>query len=201
MEQSGIQQSQPLPLKDAMKRTVLQSSNFLGQQADEEQGKEVAIVKAIGAERYLQLCQLRLCGYWYNYIAQKWEIYRPPIMNVIGIGNFMTALQTMAENIYYSNFDEKEIPRLAYFYYQMHMPHFLIYKEEFGLEDRDSNTVESMIFFFALGALKNAKNAGHRNVVRGTLSEQVYMRAFENSQQVQQKKRFGFLRNPFRREG
>lgn len=188
------------PLTTAMKNQIVRSSKFLGEPEEYDPQKEVAIIKGLGPERYLQIIELRLRGYRYDYAKREWIIYRTPVMNEEGIGNIMVALQSISDNVYFSNFEEKEIPRLTYYYFQTNYPHFAIYATDFGLKQQDLNIVESILLFFALAALKSAKNAGHRNVVRGTLSEQVYMKAFDQNQQMQnQKKGFSLFRNPFKR--
>lgn len=193
----------PNPLVNAVKNKVVRSSNFLGEPEEYDPTKDVAVVKALSAERYLQMVELRLKGLRFDYDKRVWVRFRDPIMNETGIGNFLATLQAIADDVYFSNFDEKEISRLAYYYFQENWPDIKIYAKDFGLEPRDFNVIKSILFFFPLSALKNAKNAGHRNVVRGTLSEQVYMKAFDQQQQqLQQKKSgsgFALFRNPFRR--
>lgn len=175
----------------AGKSSVTLPSNF-GQDAQQS----VVVIEGLSPERTLEKIERRLMGQRYNYLTKKWEQYREPVMNKKGIGNFMATCQGISDAASFSNYDEKEIPRLAQFFVESNYPTFTIYHKEFQMDIKDRNIIKTSLLFFALSSLKNAKNAGHRNVVRGTMSEQVMLRALGGTGQEDEKKR-SFLGNIF----
>lgn len=193
------------PAQDLLKQQIAQnaarSTTYLRNEPDSKDVSDIAVIKGLSAERQLQLIEYRLLGYRYDFIAGKWVKYRKEVMNEIGIGNMMASLQGIADDIYFSNFDEKEIPRLAYHLYKTNLPHILIYCKDFSLDEKDFNVIDTILFGFIISAFKNAKNAGHRNVVRGTLSEQVFLRSLEGGANADKTKSgiLAKLRSPFRR--
>lgn len=142
----------------------------------QQSGSEVAIIEGLSSENILERIEWRLKGFRWS-TKKGWIQYREPVMNSLGIGNMMATLQAISDDVIYSNFDEKEPNKLAALYFEQNYPHFTIYHQEFGLDKKDFNIIKSILLFYALSILKSAKNAGHRNVVRGTLSESVFMRA------------------------
>jgi hypothetical protein len=116
-------------------------------------------------------------------------------MNDIGIGNFMASLQGIGDIVNFSYYESKDIPKLALMYFSDNYPNFLIYSKDFELSPKDFNVIKTILQFWSLSVLNNAKNAGHRNVVRGTLSEGILARALGTSEEKSKKKGlFSFLR-------
>jgi len=62
----------------------------------------------------------------FDYFSGIWVQSRRPLMNEIGIGNFMTALEGVGDNINFSFTHEKDIPKLAYAFFADNYPHFLV---------------------------------------------------------------------------
>ena len=120
--------------------------------------------------------------------TQNWVKVRTPIMNDLGIGNLMTTLQGVGDIVNFSYYNEKDIPKLASMYFSKNYPQYIIYSKDFDLHPRDFNIIHSIISFWCLSVLNNAKNAGHRNVVRGTLSEGILMKALGDGQKNNEKK-------------
>lgn len=189
-------------LKTKVAEQAIRSTNFLRNDNGKDESSEIAVIKGLSSAGYLQIIEWRLRGYRYDYILNQWILFRDPVMNSWGIGNIMLTLQGVSDDIYFSNFDDKEIPRLAYHCYANNLPTFLLYAKDFGLREKDFNLVDTILFNFILSAFKNAKNAGHRNVVRGTLSENVFLKSLASGSEAQGKKGgvMSFLKNPFRRE-
>jgi hypothetical protein len=163
---------------------------------------QVSIIKGLSVENDLIKIELRLRGYTFDFFKNGWLQTRRPILNANGRGNFMSALQAIGDIANFSNYDEKEIPKLALMFFEENYPNYLVYHKEFGLDPKDYNVIRTILQFWALSVLKNAKSAGHRNVVRGTLSEGILARALGNGEQPKEKKRlFGFLRRGDKRNG
>lgn len=155
---------------------------------------QVSIIKGLSIENDLTKIELRLRGYTHNFFRRAWVLSRKPIMNDLGIGNCMATLQGIGDIANFSNYDEKEIPKLAVLFFNNNYPNFLVYYKEFELDPRDFNVIKTILQFWCLSVLKNAKNAGHRNVVRGTLSENVLAKALGGEEKPKKKGWFGFLR-------
>jgi len=116
-------------------------------------------------------------------------------MNDVGIGNYMSVLQGIGDIVNFSYYESKDIPRLALMFFSDNYPNYLVYAKEFELDPKDFNVIKTTLQFWSLSVLNNAKNAGHRNVVRGTLSEGILAKALGTSEPEKQKKGlFSFLR-------
>ncbi len=166
----------------------------LPQESLEDRQQSISIINGLSTNSELKRLQMRLNGYLFDEITGNWIKARRPIMNQLGIGNLLSALQSIGDMVNFSNFDDKEIPKLALLFYEDNYPTYIIYAQEFGLDTKDINVINSILKYYPLAVLKNAKNAGHRNVVRGTLSENLLQKAFEGSQNTNRKGLFSFLK-------
>ena len=86
------------------------------------------------------------------------------------------------------NYDKKQIPRIVDFYFTNAYTELVVYAEKFGLEEHRKKEVLNILFSFYLSALNSAKNAGHRNTIRGVLSENVMARALAGGDGEKKKK-------------
>ena len=143
----------------------------------------IAIVEALKVDQLIMKLQIELQGMMYDYLSKEWVNYRTPIMNQLGIGNLILTIQTIAESIEFSYFDKDEIPKYAKFLFRLNYPYFTIYYKEYELDRKDFNLIGSILFTYIISALMKAKGAGHRNVVRGTYSEDLLGRLTKDSQQ------------------
>ena len=182
MEGEGIKESEAI-------RTLRQVT--APKRMDEEPGAEVGIIKSLSFDNYLRECYLRLKGYDYDYILGQWVNTEIPVMNEWGIKNFMLCMKAVSDNIQFGRYDENAIPNLVFYFFSINYPHFRIYHKEFGLDERNFNLIKTMLLFFPLGSFQNAWNAGHRNTVRGVVSESVQLKAL--AAQQEQQKSGGFL--------
>jgi hypothetical protein len=182
--------------QDNLAKKVVERSLVLPtQDTQEEYYNQVSIIRGLSTENDLVKIELRLRGYTFNFFRRAWIKSRKPIMNDYGIGNFMAILQGIGDIVNFSFYNEKDIPKLALMFFADNYPTFLVYAEDFSLSPKDFNVVRTILQFWILSVLNNAKNAGHRNVVRGTLSEGILMRALGNPQEEKKKKGFfSFLR-------
>lgn len=162
---------------------------------NQDDGSEIAIIKGLGAEEHLRNIWLRCRGYDYDWFSKKWVKKTKEIMDEEGIRNFMLVLDIILR-MDFSNMDEKDIPRIVYDFYKTNFSQFAIYHEDFKLNLKNINVVHTGCFIAPYIAARNAKNAGHRNTVRGTLSENVFLRSMTSEQN---KKSFLDRVNPFRK--
>jgi len=158
---------------------------------EQETYNQVSIIRGLSIENDLLKVELRLRGYTYSVFKKAWIKSRKPVMNDLGIGNFIAVLQGVGDVVNFSYYNEKDIPKLALMFFSDNYPQFLIYSDEFELSPKDFNIVKTILQFWCLSVLNNAKNAGHRNVVRGTLSEGILARAL--APQQEEKKRGGLF--------
>lgn len=135
---------------------------------------EIGIIEGLGAKKYAKELYLQLKGYTYNFLTEKWEkgADTNPVMNEEGIRNIMAVIN-MALRMDFSNIEEDDIPRLTLEFYKSNFPQFSIYYEEWGLDLKNINIIHTACWLPFYIAARNAKGSGHRNAVRGTLSEQV----------------------------
>ena len=164
---------------------------------------EGIVIKGLGQDKYIEETFLIINGYLFDPLTRTWTQYRGPVLNKKGIGNFMKCLHTL-KRIDFSNFDPKDIPLLVYKFYKTNYIQFMCYHEEFGLAEEDYNIIKTELMFNALGSFNNAKNAGHRNVVRGTMSENVFMKALglsNHSEGGNNNKLFGLIPKFWKKDG
>jgi len=177
------------------KRLVERNLVVPTQDSQEEYFNQVSIIRGLSTENDLTKIELRLRGYTYSYFKKSWVKSRKPIMNDTGIGNFMACLQGIGDIVNFSYYESKDIPKLALMFFSDNYPNFLIYSKDFELNPKDFNVIKTNLQFWSLSVLNNAKNAGHRNVVRGTLSEGILARALGTTEQKPNKKGlFSFLK-------
>lgn len=183
------------PKQDSLAKKVVERSLVMPtQDTQEEYYNQVSIIRGLSTENSLERIQLKLRGYAFDYFKKQWIKSRKPIMNELGIGNFMGCLQGVADIVNFSYFESKDIPKLALLFFSDNYPYYLVYHKEFDLDPKDFNVIKTILQFWALSVLNNAKNAGHRNVVRGTLSEGILARALGNEPEKKKKGLFSFLR-------
>jgi len=182
-----------IPTNNDIAKKVVER-NLVMPQADSEQESynQVSIIRGLSTENSLVKIELRLRGFTYNIFNKRWVKTRKPILNEFGVGNFMATLEGIGDTVNYSNFDEKEINKLALMFFESNYPSFIVYSDDFELNPKDFNVIKTILQFWCLAVLKNAKNAGHRNVVRGTLSEGILARALGSA--PEEKKKGGFFK-------
>lgn len=176
------------------KRVVERSLVIPTADSQEEVLTQVSIIKGLSIENDLVKIELRLRGYTFNYFKKGWIQSRSPIMNDYGIGNFMATLQGIGDIVNFSHYNEKDIPRLALMFFADNYPQYLVYNIDFELNPKDFNVLRTILQFWCLSVLNNSKGAGHRNVVRGTLSEGILAKALGNEPEKKKKGLFSFLR-------
>lgn len=168
--------------------------NILPKNEDNSGQSEIAIIEGLSSDKYLKQVHYSLLGYTYNYITEKWEKIREPVMNEDGIGNFM-AVCIGLKKVDFSYYDADEIPSRVYHFFDINYTHFIINEEKFELKKEDRNIISSILFFYADAILKGAKGAGNRNVIRATLSEGVVSKLFEGGNNSEKKGLGAWLKN------
>lgn len=167
---------------------------------NQSEASEGVVIKGLSQDKYLDEAYLILNGYMYDPLLNKWISYRTPVMNKKGIGNFLKCLHTL-KRIDFSNFDVKQIGPYVFKYYKDNFIQFIAYASEFELKEEDYNIIKTELLYNCLASFNNAKGAGHRNVVRGTMSESVFLKALGagGGDGDKKNKLFGLFSNPFKR--
>lgn len=138
---------------------------------DNSEKDGVAIINALKSSSLVQDATMELEGFYFDSVTRKIVKVRKPVMNKLGVANFISSIGNISKNYEFSNLKEKEIPKLANYYFRTNYPYFTVYHKEYELDRRDFNLVANLLLTFILASLKKAQGSGHRNVVRGTYSE------------------------------
>lgn len=138
---------------------------------DNNQQDGVAIVNAIKSSPIIQEAAMELEGYYYDPITRKVIKTRDAVMNKQGIANFITTISNISKNFEFSSLKEKEIPKLVKHLFRLNYPYYTIYHQDYKLDRKDFNLIANLLVSFILASTKKAQGSGHRNVIRGTYSE------------------------------
>ncbi|HEC37730.1 hypothetical protein LCGC14_0732200 [marine sediment metagenome] len=178
--------------------------NLTPQLKTNKEEDSVAIINALKSDSLIKDVILELEGYVYSHKERGYTLYRKPIMNSLGIGNFITCISSISKTIEFSSFKEKQIPKLANYFFKTNYPYFTVYYEDYELDRKDFNLISTILLAFIVSSFNKAKGAGHRNVVRGTYSEDLLGRYTGELPNIQgsQKSKFNLgLLNPFKKAG
>lgn len=154
---------------------MLQGSHNLTPPAREDDDKNaLAIVKALESEPLIKAKIMDLMGYMENPLKPGDLVQiRPPVMNMLGIGNMVTILRNIARDYEFSSLKEEEIPQRTNYLFKYNYPQFTMNYIEYELDKKDLNIIATYLFSTIDAILHKARNSGHRNVVRGTYSEEL----------------------------
>ena len=152
----------------------------------------VAIINALKSDSQIKEVYLQLKGYFFSPFEKTYIEFRKPVMNDLGIGNFLTVIGNIAKSIEFSSFREQDVGKLAVHLIRMNYPYFTIYAAEYDLDKKDFNLVYDLLFTFIVSSFNKAKGSGHRNVVRGTYSEDLLGRFGESGVGKEEKNKFHF---------
>jgi len=167
----------------------------------EEHYNQASIIKGLSTHNQLQRIELRVNGYRYNALTDSWSQSSKPLMNERGINKLMIHLEAIGDGTSFSNYDPKTIPKLVFFYLKNAYSSFVTYSHEFELEEERRDEVLNILLGFFLSTHNNAKNSGHRNTIRGVLSESMLGRALAGGSGSEPKSKGFFSRlNPFGRK-
>jgi hypothetical protein len=180
-------EQQPSAVNPIAQRVVERNLVTPQQDTEQEVFNGVSIIRGLSTENDLIKIELRLRGYTYNVFKKVWVRNRRPIMNELGVGNFIATLQGIGDVVNFSHYLERDVPKLALMFFEDNFPQFLVYAEDFELSPKDFNVIKTILKFWTLSVLNNAKGAGHRNVVRGTLSEGILAKALAPAQEENKK--------------
>ena len=169
---------------------------------EDREAPEVGIIKELSTKRILEQLRMNLKGYFWDYEEKKYIKIEgfEPLMNDIGIAKYLSIMSgVISDVITFSNYREEEIKNLTQFICEKAIPIIHVNYKEYGVKHKsDLGIIDIQIFNLSYGAFKKAQNAGDRNVVRGTVSENMQSRNMGNFP-MQEKKSILSKLNPFSR--
>lgn len=204
MDLPGIKEDQSDKRTKALKElTLVRNIHNLNPNLNTSSDSEgINIVNALKSSNLLQEIGLQLEGYFWDATIRKYVKFRDPVMNKRGIGNFISDISSISQSIEFSSFKEKEIPRIVSHLFKINYPYYTIYAEEYELDRKDFNLIATILFTFILSSFKKAQGSGHRNVIRGTYSEDLLGRYVPVGVSPSEDKRKGVMSwmNPFKKQ-
>ena len=168
-----------------------------------EESPEIGIIKQLDPIKTLEQVKMNIKGYDWDRESEKWVKTRDPLMNDNGINKYMSILSSVICGLNtFSAYDSKEIGVLVRYVCEKAIPTIHINWKEYGIKSKsDLQILDIQIFNLANAAFHKALGAGDRNVIRGTVQENMSQRAafMQNPGMMpQQKKKGVFSRlNPF----
>lgn len=160
---------------------------------------EIGIIKELSPRKVLEQLRMNLKGMFYDH--DKGEFIKvegmEPLMNDKGISKYLSIMSgVVTDLVTFSHYEKDEVPGLVQYVCDKAIPTIHINYKDYGIKDKsDLQILDIQIFNLTLAAFKKAVGAGDRNVVRGTVQEQV--RASYNAGQLPQRRGFFATMNPF----
>lgn len=163
--------------------TLVKKQSILPPQVqNDNENSEVNIIKGLSFnDRVDEIC-FELYGWRRNPTNDKdWELTQKAIMNDVGIDNFRQVCRSITEKVYtMGHLKEKQVTRIIVWFVLKNMAHFQVYHKDFGLARCNFNIIHNYLMTVAFGGTTKALNAGDRNVVRGTYSEDLLGKYYAN---------------------
>lgn len=122
-----------------------------------------------------------------------------PIMNLEGIWLFFRTCKPLATETEWAAFSEEELPARLIHYYEQSFPYFTFWYEDYDLDPRDFNVIETILQAYIDAAFHKARHGKYINTVGRTYSEDLLSKAINNDNQTKKDEGFGKW-NPFGRK-
>ena len=136
---------------------------------NQDKDNGVAIIEELRVK--LMATQMRLEGKRYNHITKQIEVYRTPIMNTEGIGNFMNIIEILAESYPFGYTKEESIDDQVMFHFENNYPYLTAWHEDYELDKKDFNIIETILYSMIFTAITKGMNAKYINAIARTYSE------------------------------
>jgi len=172
------------------------------QQEKEKESAEIGIIKELSPKKVLEQLRMNLKGFFYDYEKKAYVKIQgfEPLLNDTGIAKYLSIMASIITDLVtFSNYKDDEINSLTLYVCDKALPTIHINYKEYGIQNKsDLQIIDIQIFNLTLAAFKKAVGAGDRNVVRGTISENIASRMGYGQMPVQ-KQSFLSKINPFGR--
>lgn len=171
--------------------------------AQKQDSSEVGIIRELSPFKVLQNVRRNLKGFFWNPDTKEFEKLEgfEPLMNDTGISKYLAIMSSfLNDTTTFSSFKEEEIAQIVCYICDAAIPVIHINYKEYGVKNKsDLLILDNQIFMMAISALKKAVGGGDRNVIRGTLSENIMSRYMQQPGMEQQHRSFLSRLNPFAR--
>lgn len=177
-------------------------SYLLPPKEEEREPAEIGIIREMSPTKVLEDLRKQLKGFVYDYEEKKWIRMGEALMNDKGIGKYLAVMSSVITPLLtFSKYDEEEIKNWTLYVCEKTIPTIYVNYKEYGIQSKsDLNLISTQIPVLTISAFKKAVGAGDRNLIRGTVSEQMMNRA-GNFPMQQQKPGFWQRINPFYKGG
>ena len=179
---------------------------LLPPQEEEREHPEIGIIREMSPKKVLEQLRMELKGKMWD--PEKNEYIKvegmEPIMNDKGIAKYLSIMSSVVtELVTFSKYDAEEINKLTLQVIKDATPVIYINYKGYGIREKsDLKIIKIQLRNLTLAAFKKAVGGGDRNLVRGTLSEQIMNRQSNMPQGMPQQKQGIFSRmNPFSKGG
>lgn len=160
---------------------------------------QIGILKELKPDDVLKRVKMKLMGYDYNDIKKEWIKEREPLMNDEGINKYMTVLSSVSELVTLSRFKEEQVPSHVQFVCDQIIPTIDLNWRKYGISCKsDLNIISVQLFMFTHSALNKAIGGGDRNVVRGTVGEDISRKHITLPQGYERREGMMSKLNPFK---
>lgn len=183
-----------------------QQNYLLPPPEEEREVPEIGIIRELSPKKVLEQLRMNLKGYFWDYKEKEYTRIPgfEPLMNDKGIAKYLSFMSAIVTDLVtFSKYDKEEINDLVLYICDKAIPTIHINYKEYGIKEKsDLEIIDVQIFNLTLAAFKKAVGGGDRNLVRGTLSEQIMNRQSNMPMQMPQQKQGIFSRmNPFSKGG
>lgn len=176
------------------------SSNSVSPPASQE-AEGIGIIREMSPKKVMEQIRMNMKGYSWDYEQDKYIRVNNPLMNELGISKYLSIIGSVVTDLLtFSAFKEEEIAQLVLYVCDKAIPTIHVNWREYGIKDKsDLQIIDIQIFNLTNSAFHKAIGGGDRSLIRGTVSEAMMHKNYEQGGEMQQRER-GFLSrlNPFR---
>lgn len=166
---------------------------------NEDPEKDIALVRTLSSTPRLLSKFLEIRGMEWDPVEKKYIQIATPIMNVEGAYRFVKLLKQIAEETEWASYSEEEITSRIIHHFEVNIPYFTFWSEEYELDPRDFGYIINALQIFIDASFHKAKAGKYINTIGRTYDEGIMKRALE-TEGSKTKKDEGFLSkyNPFK---
>lgn len=167
-------------------------------QQDDAQ-RDIALVAALSVSPRIAELFLEIRGLEWDAKHKNCIQVSRSIMNVDGAYRFCKLVKRLAQEIEWASYSEDELTSRIIHYYEINIPYFFFWAEEYELDPGDFNYIESVLQNFIDTSFHKAKSGKYINTLGRTYGEDILKKALDTEGSSRPKER-GFLEkyNPFK---
>ncbi len=178
-----------------------QDYSVIPPQEAREEPAEIGIIRELSPLKILTRVRENLKGRFYDEETKEYKKLEgyESMLNNFGISKYLSILMAALNDVItMSNIPPDEVNKLVRFVCRQTIPVMYINYKEWGVKVKsDLQLLSNQIFMMTYGALHKASGAGDRNVVRGTITENIATRQGYPDQYDQRERGVLSRMNPF----